>query len=237
MPALHQIIIKKHVDPKHALMCTSHLSPKHKTKDLKTQVKHSHLNRAKFSDIKKYKDPSNRGIVYVIGNLHDKHKKLEGSGFTDYIKNAYNSVKNKIQSTFSARTDFNNKSTRNLKDYGDKPISKMQIFRTPVASMISTSFNTVSLGKWDELMKQKQYDQIFHLALICTIEGKNIIVEKNEVVNIDTSYTSSNNTQVCDVNLNGVVIAINELINNAIAKVGKENIIKYNSFSNCQNVC
>jgi hypothetical protein len=62
------------------------------------------------------------------------------------------------------------------------------------------------------------------------------LVEKNHVVKIDTNYTTSDLTQVCDVDqYNSKSLTLNNMLNIAVERYGKEKIHRYSSFqNNCQ---
>jgi hypothetical protein len=101
--------------------------------------------------------------------------------------------------------------------------------------MINTAFNFISLGKWNELRKQYGFDKLFHLALVANVGGKNVIIEKNEVVNVSTSYQTSKDTETLPINLQGKSFTISEMLDTARKTVGDKTFFDYDAFNNnCQ---
>lgn len=151
---------------------------------------------------------------------------ITGMGIVDTIKNIF---KPRLD-------DFNNVSKKTIKEYGNKPIVRLQIYRTPISNMINNIFNLVSLGKWNELKHKYGFDKLWHLALVATVEGgKNVIMEKNAVVNISTSYKTDADTETFDVPLNKKDLTVYEMLNDARQKVGDYDFFRYDSFNaNCQ---
>ena len=156
---------------------------------------------------------------------------LSGSGLFSALK----SIKNKV-SNFFTPSKLNNTSTKTMKEYGGQKIVALNVYRTPIPSMIDTALNLVSLGSWEREKKNVNYDKMFHLALIITLaNGKNIVMEKNEVVNISTSYATKTDTETKNVPLEGKSLTLQELFDKARASVAEKTFYDYNAFTNnCQ---
>lgn len=156
--------------------------------------------------------------------------------------NIFRDIGNKVKDIFSIRLGFNNVSTRTLEKYGDLPIQRLMIFRTPVSAMLPGALNLLSFGKFNQLIKNKGYDNLFHLALVASVQDpdvpggiKNIIIEKNEVINISTTYTTKDTTQYLEIDLRGKVFNIKEMLEEARRNVGDEKFFSYDAFNNnCQ---
>jgi hypothetical protein len=72
-----------------------------------------------------------------------------------------------------------------LKKVGDMPIVSAEVLRSPVQSIVQAALNAVSLGSFKKEMKEKPYDDIYHLFLIVTLEnGKKVSIEKNAIITI-----------------------------------------------------
>ena len=100
--------------------------------------------------------------------------------------------------------------------------------------VIDKAINIISLGKWDTLKNKYGFDDMFHLALIANVGNKNIVIEKNEVININTSYKTSDKTETLPINLTGPM-TINEMLNAGRASVGDNMWFSYDAFkNNCQ---
>lgn len=176
-----------------------------------------------------------------LKQLHPELKEvIKGAGIFDFIKEGYETVKSKFKDTFSPRlNDYNNVSKRTLQQYGKLPIISLNIYRTPIKSILNKALNLISFGKWDEVRNKYGYDRLFHLALVATVDfgkfKKNIIMEKNEVVNISTNYSTSPETEVFNINLSNIVTTPFEMLEKARRSVGDKVFFSYDAFyNNCQ---
>lgn len=133
------------------------------------------------------------GGYIVLGNLKTEFEGLQGSGI---LSRFLTKTKDKVIDFFSPRNNYNNNSKRNLEKYGYNKIVSISIYRTPLPDLLNNIINIVSLGKWKDLVKKYGFDKLFHLALVLTLDNnKNIIIEKNEVINISDSYKTKSNTE------------------------------------------
>jgi hypothetical protein len=73
------------------------------------------------------------------------------------------------------------------------------------------------------------------MAIVLRIGDKNVLLEKNHVVTIDTTYKTSNETEICDVPYAINSTTLNNMLTKAVDTFGKEKIHRYSSFTNnCQ---
>ena len=229
--ALFKITIKKNIPINEAMDLANSVIQSPKMKETKKLYTFQNIPKSRFIKDSIMKAKQSKNITYFIGHLKPKYIHLHGAGLTDFLKKGYQ----KFTDFFSPRKDFNNKAQRNLKLFGDKPISKIQIFRTPIMSVFDSLLNNFSLGAWNRLKKEKGYDQLFHLALIFTVGNKNVLVEKNDVINVDTNYKSSKETEIFDVKLNSNDLTINNLLQKTRESIGDVNFFEYSAFkNNCQ---
>ena len=213
-----------------------------------------HISRQKFlpKTLKTKRIDNTTSLTY--GELKPEFHHLEGRGFLDYFKkkasdvgnaltNAKNKVVEKVQSAkekvsnyFSPRLDdFNNKSKKNIQQYGDITIQSMQIYRTPIQGFIEPVLNAVSLGKWNTLKKKYAFDKLFHLALVCNVGGKNVMCQKNSTVDITTTYKTKKDTETLQLNLQGKQFTIKDMLDKARDNVGDKRFFEYDAFkNNCQ---
>jgi hypothetical protein len=167
-------------------------------------------------------------------------RRLKGEGLGDYFSRAYENVKTFISPRLD---DYSNTSKRTLAEYGNDPIIRLSIYRTPIQGMINTALNAVSFGKWNQLRKKYGFDQLFHLALIATVRHgtslKNIVIEKNEVVNISTTYPTNDKTEIFEIPINtpknNIQFTVNGLLDKTRRLIGNLNFFEYDPFTrNCQ---
>jgi len=199
-----------------------------KKKELKVLIKlyqYAPIEELKGKTIKELKQIINDGMLrenndFSDGESESESEELEGCGFLDLFR------KPKLQ--------YNNESTKTINLYDNMPIRTIQLMRTPIMGVISKFINVISLGAFEKLKKKYKYDDMFHLAMICNIGDNNIVVEKNEVVNISKNYKSTSKTEILNIKLNKP-ITIKQLFDNTLNKVGKERFFKYSGLEfNCQ---
>ncbi len=167
----------------------------------------------------------NDNITLVYGRLKPQFAALRGDGIIEDVGDF-----------FSPRQDYNNVSRETLNKYGNMIIKKMVLYRTPIQSIINTVLNIISLGKWNSVREKYHYDKLFHLALVCTLNnGKNIIIEKNAVVNISDYYETKPDTEVYDdINLNKEITP-KQMLDETLAQIGPEKFFIYDPVNaNCQ---
>tara|TARA_R110000787_G_scaffold40988_1_gene101433 strand:- start:1184 stop:2473 length:1290 start_codon:yes stop_codon:yes gene_type:complete len=163
--------------------------------------------------------------IYSIDTPHYK-----GNGFLDYFKNILHKYR------------YNLSSSSILKKYGNHKIMVLQINRAPIYDSINKALNLLSLGKWNKVRKEFNYDTLFHLSLIATIlmeDGKTykrILIEKNQQINISDKPKIYDDTEFITILTTTKDLTINGMLNNTIEKIGKEHFFTYDAFSlNCQD--
>ena len=155
-----------------------------------------------------------------------KHKKLEGAGLLDFIKKPFDKAPEK----------YTKSTAENIENYGNFKIISMQAKRTPVLKVLRKAINVVTSGKFE---KNNNFDDLYHLALICQLEnGVSIVIEKNETIKISRSYKMTKDTETIDIPMNNVTITVNELLDNCLRNIGSEDFFLYDAIRgrNCQDL-
>ena len=152
-------------------------------------------------------------------NEYNKIYPIEGSGLLD---------------KFIRQDSFTKSSQRVFDMYSGYEIKRLQIYRTPVSSAINSFLKVISFGKFNN-----EYDKLFHLALIATVQtpqgDKNVVLEKNATINISTSYKTNSDTEVMDVPLQNKQLTIKSLLDNTLSQIGNKRFFLYDAFTtNCQ---
>lgn len=165
-----------------------------------------------------------------------RHEGQVGEGrILDATKAVLGFAKKKLaQVGIAPRASFNNTTTRTLNQLGKLPIRSLKIIRTPIESWINKAINFISLGKWNEVKRQFKYDDLFHLALIANVNGTDVVIEKNEVINVGTTYRTTKQTEQRPVPFTGT-LTIEQLLEGARRRMGDQKFYSYEGFSNnCQ---
>ena len=158
---------------------------------------------------------------------------IEGDG----IRDIYNGFIDRLQGFYKGvRLDFPPKERALLKLYGNAQIIQITICRAPIHRMLDKVLNVLSIGQWDNLKNQNNFDKMYHLYMIIKLNNHHMIrIEKNDVVNITNNFKIESDAEFDEVNLNGQQITLNELLQNTINKVGAKQVFIYSPWStNCQ---
>lgn len=199
----------------------------------KKKCNHIYSPEEWFDELKKFKKAGKSVEEFLEQNKKDK---LEGAGIGSWFRQKFEQVKN----VFKPNLDkFNNTSNKTIMAYGNNIIKELEIMRTPINQMFHKIFNLITFNKWDEIRKKYNYDKLFHLALVATINvggvDKKVLMEKNEVVNIDTDIRVQSDTETFKVPLQGKSLKIIDLLDNARNAVGNNTFFDYDAFTNnCQ---
>lgn len=179
-------------------------------------------------------------------------KKLEGAGFFGDLWNAAKSIGSKVATTVRSvanvvsgrapREDYPPYVRGLLNEVGNRPIVSMFVRRDPIQSLLNTALNFISRGKWNEAKAKYAYDKLFHLGLEVIVKVsdqdeiyKRFVIEKNEVINIQTAKAVEKDTETMPVQMGGVGHTINSLLNGAKQVMGAK-FFPYDPFhNNCQD--
>ncbi len=137
---------------------------------------------------------------------------------------------------------YTNLTQKSLKEYGNVPIVAMEIYRTPLHSMMMKAVDAISMGKFFELQKRLGFDKFFHLALVCRLSnGKKVIIQKLDVIEVSPSFKTKSTTEVSEVDYDyrGSAeedhLTINEMFENAREHVPDNLWFGYDALkNNCQ---
>ena len=134
------------------------------------------------------------------------------------------------------RSNFPPKVRRILQKYSNNKITNINVGRSPIQSYVTKLLNYLSLGKFDEQAKNLNYDDVYHLFMIITLDnGINLLVEKNEVIKIivvSPTYISKAK-DVLNIPINKS-IDLGTLIKNTVDRVGPSIYLYDHVNNNCQ---
>lgn len=231
---LHAVIIKKPCELEEAKEEAKEYikNPKNNFyRETKNSYRFRNIPKTKFEK-KSFKTKKiNKQVSLVFGILKPEFEHLEGAGFFDFFKKPVQTVKK----LFSPREGYNNTTTKNLNNYGNLKVLRLTIARTPILNVLDKAINLISFGKWSQLKKEYSFDKLFHLQLIANLGNRNLVIEKNEVINVDTSYKNTRNTETLEIPLDGKDFNVNEMLEKTRQRVGDKLFFDYDGFTNnCQ---
>jgi mannose-6-phosphate isomerase-like protein (cupin superfamily) len=131
---------------------------------------------------------------------------------------------------FDVKYDYTNRAKKVLEKYGKEKITALTVSRIPLDAPIQRALEFVNKRATDS------YDTFFHLGLIATLEsGKKILIEKNQTIDLEESFTFPDTQLKRNVPLKGRVLQLGEFLDNTQSYMGKEKYFEYNAWNNnCQ---
>lgn len=186
--------------------------------------------------------------IFYTGNAHQKNvsealrdsKGVKGSGIQgglfglDSLMNAFN-VFNKV---VDIRRDLSPADKAFKTENGNQLIVSLNVLRTPLKKYVNSALNILTLGKFQEAVKQNGFDQLFHLFIQGKLQnGVEFILEKNETIQLRAYKASDVNsqTELKSVDVAGKNITINSLFENA-ENTQKDRFWAYDGLTNnCQD--
>jgi hypothetical protein len=135
-----------------------------------------------------------------------RRKEAKGKGiFSDISKAVKAVVKpavavvNKVKDTATAvvygRQDYPPKVRKIISQYGDKIITGISLHRTPLGKPLMTALQVASGNTFAQKLENTPYDKLFHLFMCIDFAGRAVVLEKNEVINTETSCNLPKGTE------------------------------------------
>ena len=171
---------------------------------------------------------------------------LKGSGwlgdvFTKVkttLNNAIGAVKNRaVAVSRGIRNNYPPSARKTIAEFGDGIITHLKIRRQPIKSFLNQALNLLTLGQWNPARKELAFDRLYHLSLIATIRtgtgAKDILMEKNEVINISPDYYVGDDMEYFDIPV-PCCVTLRTFLDRAQGAGGAD-YFKYDAFTNnCQ---
>lgn len=189
--------------------------------------------------------------TYCDGDVH--HLVLSGDGFFSDIFAKIKKVANTVASKFTThnlqavsevlstgiREDYPPDVRNVLAQYGQGQVYRLSITREPIKSYIDTVLNIISLGQWNAAKNKLNYDKMFHLSMVASLnmpngDKKDVKIEKNEVINITPDIKTPKDAEVMPVPV-PCCFTLQTMLDNAKREMGPP-FFRYDAFANnCQS--
>ena len=193
-----------------------------------------------FAQATGYDDKVKNDSIRGEGEIN-RFKKQIGFGFLPSFLQRPNSmmqqIKDKIkEKIFFPSREFSNAFKSIMSKYGNLRIKSARMRRAPIGSAINSLLNILSLGKFEQYRKEKNFDKYFHLGIVLELEGgKKLLLEKNAKPEFSENFKDTNET----VYMGPVTISgqptLNEFIQKTVDKNGMYKFTNYDPFkNNCQ---
>jgi len=138
------------------------------------------------------------------------------------------------KSIVSGRKNYSPKVKKILAQFGDVPITRIFIKRTPLSKLMKGALNIASLGEFNKKFKNIPYDELFHLRLDIETDKGRVTLEKNEVINMDVRPKTEKNTQSMLVEDLPSGLTINEMLEKTKRAMGAKFYVYQAKSNNCQ---
>ena len=154
----------------------------------------------------------------------------------DFGEQAVKEVGEYADVVLHGRNDYPPKVRELIKKYGEKKITRINIDRTPVPSVLTGALNAVSFGAFGKRFNRLPYDKLFHLRLDLTFEdGKTLAVEKNEVINMYESPKRLKGGEQKQIDIIPHELTLNKLLEGG-QKIQGNKWFNYSAYNNnCQD--
>lgn len=131
---------------------------------------------------------------------------------------------------FDVKYDYTNRAKKVLDKYGKEKIIELVVSRIPLDAPIQRALEFVNK------QASQYYDTLFHLGLIAKLEsGKKLLIEKNQTIDIEETFTFPDTEERRNVPLKGRVLLLHEFLDNTQSYMGKHKYFEYNAWNNnCQ---
>ena len=138
------------------------------------------------------------------------------------------------KSIVSGRKNYSPKVKKILGQFGDVPITRIFIKRTPLSKLMKGALNIASLGEFNKKFKNIPYDELYHLRLDIETDKGRVTLEKNEVINMDVRPKTEKNTQSMLVEDLPSGLTINEMLEKTKRAMGGKYFFYTAKQNNCQ---
>jgi len=120
-----------------------------------------------------------------------------------------------------------------MEELGNQKIVSISVYRAPIKVIpLDGMLNLITRGRYGELLKKYNYDTLFHLYMICTLENsQRVVLEKNERINIERSFKEGGE-RVLAKTRDG--LTLNRLVQQTAKFMGKDFFPYHPATNNCQ---
>ncbi len=188
--------------------------------------------RQERKEAKAKADAEGEGIISdVVGNIRE-------FGLKKGLKETYKDQKHKVKAVLTGNiTQLAPRLKQLLNSYGSTTIKGIEIGRSPVSGLLTGALSLFSGGKFGQRQKENDFDQLFHLFIIFTLEdGKRMLVEKNERINMELNPKKRPKTEVERVVNFPAGLDLNTIINKTKSSMGDKKFFGYSAKdNNCQD--
>lgn len=131
------------------------------------------------------------------------------------------------------QTDYPPKARYVLNKYANNIIQSIELHRNPLSNVIMNFLNIWTANEVDKRLKEQPKDTLFHISIWLTLtNGKKLLIEKNDVLNIQENPTKPDKEQTNQSVPKPNNLSLINFLENCRKKVGNKRFFSYNSRSN-----
>ena len=133
--------------------------------------------------------------------------------------------------------DYNKKSKKILRQYGDYQITKIYLTREPISKLVTFLLNICSMYQYNKLITNANKLFVSHNGIIFEIKLPNgqeklLFLEKNNSINISENFTIHKNHEIKRVKLNYNYNTINSILNFTQDRIGNNKFFNWHIYKN-----
>jgi hypothetical protein len=152
---------------------------------------------------------------------------MDGDGVMDKVKEYWERIKQFVKGRKPGSPEVD----RFVQSHGGEVIKKITICREPLTSKVKTVLNIITLGQFNKVTKDMNYDNLFHLFVVFDTNSGSYRTERNEIVRV---YKGGVGGETMGVPVNKQ-ITVAELFGNVIKKEGESLWTYHPVKNNCQD--
>lgn len=152
------------------------------------------------------------------------------------LENTAKKTANYAQAIMYGRDDYPPSVRDLIAKVANQKVKSITIKRRPVESVLTGALSLFSLGKFGKRL-ERSFDELFHLFIVLLLEnGQNLLLEKNEVINMETNPKNRDKTESKTVSTSMPNLTVKEMLDNTMNYMGKDKYFGYSAKNNnCQD--
>jgi len=172
----------------------------------------------------------------IIGDTFKKAKQV-ASKAVEAVKDTANKVKDYGNIVIHGRNDYPPKVRAILEKNGDKIITGVSVNRTPLGKPLMTALQVASGNTFSQKLSNTPYDKLFHLFACVDLGGSSVLIEKNEVINAESSCKKPAGTESKTISDSDIPrgLTLNQALNKTKERMGGKFFTYSAKDNNCQD--
>jgi len=156
----------------------------------------------------------------------------------EIIPSGLKSIKKKVveiaDKVIKGRNDYPPSAAAILKKFENQEVKSIELHRKVLSVVYTGLLNVLTLGEFNKRLKEQPKDKLFHISMwVKLANGKTILVEKNEVINMKVNPKKEKEEEVQQAGAVPAGLTFGEMLDKAQKQMGS----KYFTYSARDNNC